>query len=123
MAEKEVNENADDKLIERLLHRAELLTTVDKDVNKSYVEQEKTLLSQQNLFIEELKLIREDIEDLQKITQELRRTIFTIGHQLKDKVTKRSFEIMQEKIESWPLEGYITKKELPEIFEKHTQQK
>ncbi len=123
MAEKAMAENTDMRIIEQMEHRVLLLLQTDKDVNSSYTEQKKTLTSQEGTFDESLKIIKEEIAELQQTTQELRKAIYLLGHQLKDKTNKRALESVQEKIDNWPLEGYITKKELPELFEKYAKEK
>ncbi|MCF7798953.1 hypothetical protein K9M74_03550 [Candidatus Woesearchaeota archaeon] len=119
MTEKQEPDTAAEELIDKMRHRVSLLTTTDKELNEAYTDQKKTLAEQQILFEEELHLLREEIQQLQHTMQELRKAIFGIGHQLKTKVPTPTLNALQEKIDSWKLEEYITKKEVPELFEKY----
>ncbi len=123
MVEKEAQKTFDEKLIEQLDHRTSLLSTTDKKLSSKYNTQEKALIEQQRIFQQELKILEKEIEFLQETAKTLRKTVFVLGHQLKNKVTTQMSKSIQDKIESWPLEEYITKKELPKLFEKYTKQK
>jgi hypothetical protein len=109
----------DEKFFIQLEHRMRLAAKNNTDIEHIYTRQEKDSFEHEQQFTEELKQVKEEIQHIKELTHTLRKTIFTLGHQLKNKVTSRSVELVQEKIDAWPLEAYATKKEVPKLFEKY----
>jgi len=109
----------DEQFFIQLEHRMKLAAKNNNDIEHIYTRQQKDSFEHEQQFNEELSILKEEIQHIKELTHTLRKTIFTLGHQLKNKVTSRSVELVQEKIDAWPLEAYATKKEVPQLFDKH----
>ena len=69
--------------------------------------------SELNLFKIETKSILKECEDIKK-------AVFHLGGTLREKVSKHDLDLFQTTINEWPLEDFLTHKELYPAFNKYS---
>lgn len=112
-------ENQDEKLLDDILHRIDLLKKVDKRIKLQNMKQELRLIKQKEVIGKELTTAKEDIIELKQTISSLRKSIFILGSKLKQKVVKKELEEVDSRINALNFESLVTRKELPEMYEQY----
>ncbi len=111
----------DNKLVEeRLNHRFKLLDEIDSELKKQYKDFEVKLDGNQKNFNFEMKKIRKDVDEISSQVDSIVQIIFNIGNVLKDKLTKKEFDIFKEEAEKWNVEDFVHKNELEKMWRNYS---
>ena len=113
----------ENNLIQRMSHRLDLLTKIDKHIKSDNMRQELRLSKQKEIIDNQIDILKNEIFELERIISSLRKTIFSLGRTLKRKVSKKELEEMNKRTEARQFELLITRKELPVIFNTYANNK
>lgn len=107
----------DNKLVEeRLNHRFKLLDEIDSELKKQYKDFGVKLDDNEKNFDVEIKKIRKDVDEISSQVDSIVQIIFNIGNVLKDKLSKKEFDIFKEEAEKWNVEDFVHKNELEKMW-------
>jgi len=110
------------KLIESFEHRLNLLERETKDISSLESRNNTNLIVSKTRRSQEVSRLKKELESLNSETEELVKLVFEIGKSLKDKVRKRDFENLKNKIDSWNLEDFMTFRDLINSFNIYSKQ-
>lgn len=109
-------------VVQEMIHRIELL---EKDSfalkgfqRKSMARKDAASKASHKLFLN----IHTQITQLQQEVLELQQAWKETGNQLKECIRLSEFVVLQEQIQTWPLEEYLPRKQLPVLFETYAKQ-
>ena len=109
----------DMKILDKLNKRLDIIENNNAKLRKTQEEQTRKVENQRKIQKEEVMEFQKQCQEIEEHFKELKKIVFTIGHKLKDKVTKDEMEAMKKRIESWPLEEYINRNELEKTYNNH----
>ncbi|MGM5480882.1 MAG: hypothetical protein ACQESE_00575 [Nanobdellota archaeon] len=82
-------------------------------------DQHKTIDTKRKEFKKKINDASDDLKTLNEDCELLRKSIFSLGHQLKRKVNSKEFEALQEVVDKWNLEGFMHHDELERTWQKY----
>ena len=110
---------AGEKIVEQIEHRFKLIETLNQELESRQVKVSSNLLLNKEKIGIEISNMRNDLKGLSSEIDVLVKSIYGLGNTLKDNLRKTSLTEMKEKIDAWPLEEFILKKELEGSFKKY----
>ncbi|MEA3399319.1 MAG: hypothetical protein U9R00_02280 [Patescibacteria group bacterium] len=114
---KEMNANTKilDQLSKRINNNNDSLTEFSKSKDKLT----DNIIKNNKHDFTKIKQLHKEIDDIQELTSELRKAVFSLGSKLGDKLTKKEFEKFKIKIDSMNFEDTLHKQELERSFSKY----
>lgn len=103
-----------------LVHRLDLVESAGKELKEKYTGIDENINKNKVKFNEEIKLIREEVNEISCDVDRLIKVIFNDGKILKDKASKKEFEFLQELVDNWKLEEFIHRNELESSFKHYS---
>jgi len=107
----------DTQILNTINKRLKIIEKTNRKISKKQTNQREKAINQKINQQKDINEFREECENLTKDLKQIKKTIFEIGKQLRDKTTNKEFEQLKKTTDEWPLEKYITKKELNKTYE------
>lgn len=111
-----MNEQEETKLLNQFSKRMQHLQQTHSALTNQHKQQQADIERQQKLFSQDMAQIKEMYEDVSKIVSQLHNALLQISTVLKEKIPQKEFEELKNRIDAWPLEAFMTHKELEPRF-------
>ena len=106
----------DVRILNKINKRLDTIEETNKKLVDSQKDQKRRLTNQINNQKEEIQQFQDDCKEIDNNIKFLTKNIFDIGKHLKDKISKDEMEYLESEIDKWPLEQFITHKELNKTY-------
>ncbi|MBN1175633.1 hypothetical protein JXA48_03240 [Candidatus Woesearchaeota archaeon] len=117
MSEENKGDTLEDvQILNKISKRLDIIEETNIKLKETQEEQLRTLESQRKRQGEEIEQFQKECKEIEEGFRSITKSIFEIGRQLKDKVSKDELEFLKNETDKWPLENFITKKELEKTY-------
>lgn len=117
MSEENKNDTLEDvRILSKISKRLDIIEETNIQLKDTQEDQLRRLNNQRELQKEEVKKFQSECKEIEEGFKQITKSIFEIGKQLKEKVSKDELEFLKEEVDKWPLENYITQKELKKTY-------
>lgn len=117
MAQPNIRE--DEKLIDEISRRLDMLSKKNKSLNSKDTQNHLRVNEQHKEMKTLIDSLKEQSQELTHTMKGLHKEVFSIGHRLKNKVTKKEFDEFKQRIDKWNPEEFVTKQELQGMYKRY----
>lgn len=107
-------------ILKSVIHRMGLLEQTHANLkgNLDNIDDDTDILDRK--ISTELMLLKKETSQILADCDEIRKNVFTLGSHLRSKVSKREINEFEQIIQDWPVQDYITQKELKPTFSRYS---